>query len=86
MRWRRSTQILWRSAPSYLALARVDGGHIEIRGPGDVVWELLEHEIDYRSLVDELARRFQADVEVVELDLRKLLLDLEREQYVVQCD
>lgn len=82
MGWSRAPDVLWRVAPSFLALAKVDGTATVVAGPGSDVWDLLESSRDLDAIVDELVRRYQADRDVIVRDVTRLLDDLEKSGHV----
>lgn len=72
-RWRRRSDVLWRTAPGYLVVGTVDGRTLEVEGPGDEVWALLETWTTERDLVAAMRRRYTAEESTVAADLRSLL-------------
>jgi hypothetical protein len=82
VRWRRSTRVLWRTAPCYLVLATVDGRFVEVQGPGCDVWALLTDWITEEDLVSDLARQYGAEEQIVSQDVRSLLHELHAQGYV----
>jgi hypothetical protein len=86
VRWRRSPRVLWRTAPSYLALATVDGRIAEVGGPGCDIWERLAGWITEEELTAALSRKYGTDERVVSPDVRSLLQDLHAQGYVDRDD
>ncbi len=86
MRWRRSPQVLWRTAPGYLVVATVDGTAVEVDGPGADIWIRLAEWITEDDLTVALARAYGADVQVVSPDVRALLRELHDHGYVDRED
>jgi hypothetical protein len=82
VRWRRHPEVLWRSAPSYLVLATVDGHTVEVDGPGVDVWAQLTAWISEDELTGILARRYGAEERVVSPDVRALLHQLHTAGFV----
>ena len=82
MRWRRSTEVLWRTAPGYLALATVDGRTVEVGGAGAEIWVRLADWTTEEDLTATLARAYGAELQVVSPDVRSLLHELHAQGYV----
>jgi coenzyme PQQ synthesis protein D (PqqD) len=82
VKWRRSPQALWRTAPGYLALSTVDGRTVEVGGPGGDIWVLLAEWITDDDLTAALARAYGAEVQVVSPDVRSLLHQLHAQGYI----
>jgi hypothetical protein len=86
MRWRRTPQVLWRTAPGYLALATVDGRITEVGGSGGDIWTHLAGWITEEELTATLARECGAEEAVVSADLHSLLHELHAQGYVERGD
>jgi hypothetical protein len=82
MRWRRATEVLWRTAPGYLVLAGVDGRIVEVDGPGGDIWSRLCSWVTEEELIADLARRYGADERIVAADVQSLLHELHGRSYV----
>lgn len=81
-RWRRNPAVLWRRAPGYLVLARVDGPVVEAYGPAGDAWAALAEWTTEDELTTALATAYAADPQVVAADLRTLLAQLDRQGLV----
>ncbi len=86
MRWRRNAQVLWRTVPGYLAVAKVDGRSLEVEGPAGDIWRRLDDWISEEELIGTLASRYGADEEVVSTDVLSLLHELAGQGYVGRMD
>jgi hypothetical protein len=86
VRWRRNAQVLWRTAPGYLAVAKVDGRSLEVEGPAGDIWGRLGDWISEEELTSALASRYGADEEVVSTDVLSLLHELVGQGYVECVD
>ena len=84
--WCRSATSLWRIAPSYIALALIDGRSIEVYGPGADLWQLLATPTSTSELLHALAERYAVDVAAITDDVLKLLQQLERSNHVRRDD
>jgi hypothetical protein len=82
VRWRRSPQVLWRTAPGYLVLGTVDGRTLEVEGSGGEVWARLDRWIAEDQLTTELARYFGVDLGLVAAEVGSLLEELHVRGYV----
>jgi hypothetical protein len=70
-----------------LAHPEIDGGDpITITSPGSVVWGLLDVPSSLDELTELIAEGFEADPEVVRVDLESLLTQLEEQRMVIRCD
>jgi hypothetical protein len=78
--------VLWRTAPGYLVLAKVDGDPIEVEGPGCDVWVRLGGWATSDELIAALARQYGAEELVVSPDVRSLLEELHAQGYVDRDD
>lgn len=65
----RRADVLWRSAPNFLAITTVDGTTLQAEGPAAEVWRLLERPTAFDSLCAELAARHDIAVTQVRADL-----------------
>lgn len=86
MRWRRNPQVLWRTAPGYLALATIEGRTVEVEGTGADIWVRLADWITEEDLTAALARAYGADLQVVSSDVCSLLRELHAQGYVDGSD
>ena len=86
MRWRRGTQVLWRTAPGYLVLATVDGRTVEVGGAGAEVWVRLAEWTTEEHLTATLARAYETEPRIVSPDVRSLLHELHAQGYVDRSD
>ena len=82
MRWRRNPEVLWRTAPGYLALATVEGRTIEVAGPGGDIWIRLAGWITEEELAAAMVAQYGGVEQVVSRDVRALLQELQAQGYV----
>jgi len=82
MRWRRATNVLWRTAPGYLAVATVDGRIAEVDGPGGDIWSRLATWVTEEELIADLARQYGTEARVVAADVRSFLHEFHGQRYV----
>ena len=80
--WVQSADVLWRTAPDYLALCKVDGEPVEVHGPGAIIWAHLTSPIPESDLVDSVAMQYGVDASEIAHDVHQLLTDLEVDGYV----
>jgi hypothetical protein len=86
VRWRRGPGILWRTAPSYLVLATIDGRTVEVAGSGADVWARLGSWITEDEVAAALAGQYGAEERVVSSDVLALLQELHAGGYVDRDD
>lgn len=83
--WARRVDVLWRSIPGLVVLARpeMDGGDpVTVDGSGWVIWEMLASPIAEAELVELLAEAFAEDPDQVAHHVHALLVDLEDRGFV----
>ena len=83
-KWIRSPNVLWRTAPDFLALATIEGDLIEVSGPGEQIWNLLASAMAFDDLVDCLSVRYGGDSAVISQDVAELLHTLGEGGYVAE--
>jgi hypothetical protein len=76
--------VLWRTAPRYLVLATVDGGPIEVLGPGADVWDALDRPRALDDIVGRLSLRYEADPCRITADVAELLERLGEQGFVTE--
>lgn len=74
--WARRPTVVWRTAPGFLVVADVAGEVTMAEGPSPEIWELLDRPRTIDQLVDELAERYGAPVDLVRADVSRFLRDL----------
>ena len=79
--WSRSEDVVWRTAPEYLVVSTVAGQAVEIHGPAESVWKLLDYPRSSEELLEALTST-HGDRAAVESGLIRLLSDLESAGYV----
>ena len=77
--WRRREDVLWRrSLDAVILMPAGADDPVTLPGTGASVWDLLEEPATVAELVGVLSEAYDAgDRQVVEHDVRRLLLDLE---------
>ena len=80
--WSRAPDVCWRVAPQYLALSKLDGSCLEVRGPGADIWQLLQLPCDHERLTGAVALRYSTQPDVVAGDVATLLTKLNELGYV----
>lgn len=65
----RRGDVLWRSAPGFLALCTVDGRVTTVSGSADVIWALLDSPASMGALVTAVADVYDVAPEVVSADI-----------------
>jgi hypothetical protein len=82
MRFRRRTDVLWRTADSYLVVSTVAGEGLQATGPAPEIWHGLGEWITIDDLSADLAERHGADSEQVRRDVTAFIDQLIDEGYV----
>ena len=80
--WSRASDVVWRAAPQYLALAKLDGSAIEVQGPGSDIWDLLSSPSGQEELIEAVAQRYSTRPDVIADDVGRLLAQLIELGYV----
>ena len=85
-RFRRRPDVLTRTAPEFVALARPDGHNVTLAGPAAALWLLLEEPGTAHDLARSLAARYDADTERIVADIAPVLERLQVDEYVATDD
>ncbi len=81
-RYQRRPDLLSRTAPGFVTLARVDGTGVTLTGTGAAVWELLDEARSVAEVAAELAHTYDADAARISADVEPLLGELTASGYV----
>jgi hypothetical protein len=81
-RYRRRPDLLSRTAPGVVVLARVDGTSVTLTGSGASVWALLDEARTVGDLAADLAAIYHADPSQIADDIEPLLTELVQSGYV----
>ena len=81
-RYRRRSDVLMRTAPDFVALARPEGANVSLAGPAAALWSLLEEPATAQELAHRLATGYDADVARIAVDIAPVLERLRVDDYL----
>ena len=81
-RLHRRAEVLWRSAPGFLAVATPDGRVATVTGPGVDVWELLAAPCDIDAIVASLSAQYGGQEGTIRRDVLALVDTMKGGGYV----
>ena len=82
-RYRRRPDLLSRTSPGLVVLARVDGTNVSLTGSAESVWRLLDRERTLGDLADDLASIYDAESSRIAADVEPVLSELVESGFVV---
>lgn len=84
-RFRRNTETAWRRVESEMLIVATKGNKLTVlNDTGGRVWELLDEAGTIEAIAKEIAAEFQVDATSAQLDVSRLIADLEQRNLVIR--